>query len=461
MFGDHRKRLLERLHEQKACCIVSSGMPKARNADCDYRFRPASDFYYLTGFREPDSILVLLPEGPEQAVLFLRESDKQAEIWNGRRLGVERAPETLEVDAAHPIDEFAERLPELLLGHETLVQRMGEDPDQDRLLSDVLAELRETRGKAGRTVPTAWLDPGELLHEMRLFKDEKELEQMRRASRVTREAHIAAMREAAPGRNEAEIDALLEYTFRCRGGTGSAYNNIVAGGANACILHYVENDQPLKAGDLLLVDAGCEWNFYASDVTRTFPVSGSFSEEQRVIYALVLKAQKAAIELVRPGNTFTQLHERAVEVLVQGLIENGLLEGPLEEELEADSYRRFYMHKTGHWLGLDVHDCGAYTRDGSSRVLEPGMVTTVEPGLYIAVDDTSVERRWRGIGVRIEDDLLVTATGHENLSAEIPKEIDEIEALCQGCEPVETPRAVPVPSHGPERSGLTEPAGGR
>jgi len=438
MFGDHRKRLLERLHEHKACCIVSSGALKTRNADCDYRFRPASDFYYLTGFREPDSLLVLLPEGPEKAVLFLRENDKEAEIWNGRRLGVERAPEVLGVDAAHPIDELPERLPELLLGHEALVQRMGEDPEKDSLLSEVLAELRETSGKAGHSVPTAWLDPGELLHELRLFKGEGELEEMRRASEVTREAHIAAMREAAPGKTEAEIDALLEYTFRRRGGTGSSYNNIVAGGANACILHYVENDQPLEAGKLLLIDAGCEWNFYASDVTRTFPVSGSFSKEQRVIYTLVLEAQKAAIELVRPGNTFAQIHERAVEVLVQGLIEHGLLEGPLAEELEAGSYRRFYMHKTGHWLGLDVHDCGAYTQDGSSRVLEPGMVTTVEPGLYIAVDDTSVERRWRGIGVRIEDDLVVTATGHENLSAGIPKEIDEVEALCQGREPAGT-----------------------
>ena len=453
MFADHRKRLLDRLHKDKACCIVPSGTLKARNADCDYRFRPASDFFYLTGFREPDSILVLLPEGPEKAVLFLRENDKQAEIWNGRRLGVERAPDALEVDAAYAIDEFLDRLPQLLLGHEKLVHRMGEDPDQDKLLADVLAELRETSGKAGKTVPTAWVDPGDHLHEMRLFKSAGEAEEMRRASKVTREAHIAAMREAAPGMNEAEIDALLEYTFRRRGGTGSSYNNIVAGGANACILHYIENDQTLQEGDLLLIDAGCEWNFYASDVTRTFPVSGSFSQEQRAIYALVLKAQKAAIDVVRPGNTFAQVHDRAVEVLVQGLIELGLLEGPLDEELETANYRRFYMHKTGHWLGLDVHDCGAYTEapdangangaraGGGSRILAPGMVTTVEPGLYIAVDDTTVERRWRGIGVRIEDDILVTAEGHENLSAGIPKEIDEVEALCQGRELVETPSA--------------------
>jgi len=444
MFADHRKRLLDLLHKDKACCIVASGTLKARNADCDYRFRPASDFYYLTGFREPDSILVLLPESVERTVLFLRENDKHAEIWNGRRLGIERAPDALGVDAAFSIDEFWDRLPELLVGHGRVIQRMGEEPERDRLLGDVLSELRETSGKAGKTVPTSWSGPDELLHEMRLFKSAGEVEEMRRASRITHEAHIAAMREAAPGKNEGEIDALLEYTFRRRGGTGCSYSNIVAGGKNACILHYIENDQPLRNGDLLLVDAGCEWNFYASDVTRTFPVSGSFSSEQRAIYQLVLKSQKQAIDLVRPGNTYAQVHERSVEVLVQGLIELGLLAGPLENELEEGNYRRFYMHKTSHWLGLDVHDCGAYYRNEKPRVFEPGMVTTVEPGLYIGADDTTVERKWRGIGVRIEDDILVTPEGHENLSAAIPKEIDDVEAACRATpanELVESPLA--------------------
>ena len=254
---------------------------------------------------------------------------------------------------------------------------------------------------------------------------------MRRAAEISCEAHVAAMRAVAPGKNEAELDAVLEYTFRRRGATGSAYTSIVAGGANACILHYVENDRPLRDGDLVLVDAGSEWDFYASDVTRTFPVNGRFSTEQRALYELVLAAQKAAIALVRPGANAVEVHERAVAVLVEGLIDLGLLAGTPAEIVEKGLYRRFYMHRTGHWLGLDVHDCGAYHVGGKPRPFVPGMVQTVEPGLYVSPDDETVEPRWRGIGIRIEDDLLVTADGHEVLTAGIPKEADELEALCR------------------------------
>lgn len=433
MFREHRRRLLELLQPQKAACIVPSGRLKTRNADCEYRFRPASDFYYLTGFREPDSILVLLPEAAEQrTVLFLRERDGQAETWTGRRLGVDRACKELGVDAAIAIGEFWDRLPELLFGHQRIVHRMGDDPDRDRLLTEVVSELQQSQRKSGMLTPTEWLDPEASLHELRLIKDEAEIAEMRRAAWISAEAHIAAMQAVEPGRNEAEIDALLDYTFRRNGGTGSAYNNIVAGGENACILHYIENNRALVDGELVLIDAGCEWNFYASDVTRTFPVSGRFSPEQKAIYELVLRAQKESIELVRPGNTLVQVHDHAVKVLVLGLIELGLLAGPLEKELQSEDYRRFYMHKTGHWLGLDVHDCGSYYHARADRKFEPGMATTVEPGLYIAADEPTVEARWRGIGVRIEDDILVTAGGIENLSAAIPKETDEVEAVCQG-----------------------------
>jgi Xaa-Pro aminopeptidase len=436
MFREHRRGLLGLLQPQKAACVVPSGGLKTRNADCEYRFRPASDFYYLTGFREPDSILVLLPEAAEQqTVLFLRERDAKAETWTGRRLGVERACEELGVDAAHAIGEFWDRLPELLVGHQRIVHRMGNDPDQDRLLTEVVNELQQSHRKSGKLTPTEWLDPEASLHELRLVKDEAEVAEMRRASWISAEAHIAAMQAVEPGRNESEIDALLDYTFRRNGATGAAYNNIVAGGESACILHYIENDKALVDGELVLIDSGCEWNFYATDVTRTIPVSGRFSTEQKAIYELVLRAQKEAIELVRPGNTFVQVHDRAVGVLVLGLIELGLLAGPLEQELQSENYHRFYMHKTGHWLGLDVHDCGSYYHARADRKFEPGMAATVEPGLYIAADDSTVEARWRGIGVRIEDDILVTAGGHEILSAAIPKEVDEVEAICQGKPP--------------------------
>ncbi len=340
------------------------------------------------------------------------------------------ARETLGVEEARPIDAFWDELPALLRHHGRLVYRAGSDEESDRHMIRVVKRL-DLKGRRGERVPQEWADPAKTLHELRLFKSPGELERLRRAAAISAEGHLAVMRAAHPGRNEAELDALLEYTFRRRGSTGSAYTSIVAGGANACILHYVENDQPLAEGDLCLVDAGAEWDHYASDVTRTFPVNGRFSREQRALYALVLCAQKAAIELVKPGANAVQVHDRAVEVLVEGLVELGLLAGNPAELIEKNAHRRFYMHRTGHWLGLDVHDCGAYYVDGAPRTFEPGMVQTVEPGLYVAPDDETVEARWRGTGIRIEDDLVVTADGHEILTAALPKEVDEIEALCQ------------------------------
>jgi len=435
MYRNHRARFLERLTREGAAAVIPTATPKTRNHDCQYRFRPDSDFWYLTGFAEPDSVLVLLPgkDGSSgESILFLRERDKDLEIWNGRRLGVEKAPETLAVDRAMCIDDLWEELPGLLSGCERIVYRMGVDEVNDRHMIDTIGSLR-SKARGGVRPPIETIDHVPYLHELRLIKDAEEQANMRRAAAITEEAHRRAMAETAPDVYENEIDALIEYTFKRRGSTGPAYNNIVAGGANACILHYVENDMVLQDGDLLLIDAGAELDYYASDVTRTFPVNGTFSTEQRAIYELVLEAQIAGVEHIKPGISFLSIHDVATGILIDGLVRVGLLSGTREEILESGSYRRFYMHKTGHWLGLDVHDCGYYAEEGNSRVLEPGMTLTVEPGLYIAEDDETVGPEWRGIGVRIEDDILVTQDGHENLTAAIPKTVEEVEAACR-CE---------------------------
>ncbi len=364
-------------------------------------------------------------------MLYLREKDREREIWTGRRLGLEAAPARLLVDEARPIERLWDDLPLLLKNYQRIVTRTGLEPERDHRLLEVLTKLRwAARGMV--VPPLELLDVAPFTHELRLFKSPEELERMRRAAAITREAHLAAMRECRPGQREFELDALLEHTFRRRGSSGAAYTSIVAGGANACVLHYIENDATLVDGELLLIDAGAEWQYYASDVTRTFPVNGRFSPEQRALYQVVLDAQLAAIAHVRPGVSFVSVHERALRVLTEGFVRLGLLAGRVEELIETEAYRRFYMHRTSHWLGLDVHDCGAYVVDGASRSLEPGMVLTIEPGCYVASDDDTVEPRWRGIGIRIEDDLLVTAAGHEVLTSGIPKTIDEVEAACQG-----------------------------
>ena len=435
MYRKHRTQLMAMMREYGAAAVIPTASPKTRNHDCEYRFRPTSDFWYLTGFDEPGALLVLLPgraEGePDRSVMFLRERDETMEIWYGRRVGLERAPEVLGVDEAQDIEEVWESLPQLLSGYETILYSMGLEEANDREMIGVLNALRG-RARGGIRPPVQIVDHTPLIHEMRLKKSPEELALMRRAAAITTEAHLAAMAAAEPGANERELDALINYTFARRGATGAAYTNIVAGGENACILHYVENNMTLKDGDLVLIDAGSEVDYYASDVTRTFPVSGSFSPEQRAIYEVVLRAQKAGVEASRPGVSFLSIHELVLSHLVDGLLELGLLTGSKAEAIEKGTYRRFYMHRTGHWLGLDVHDCGYYAEEGESRLLEPGMVMTVEPGLYIAVDDEQVEPRWRGIGVRIEDDILITEKGHENLTAAIPKEIDAIETACLG-----------------------------
>lgn len=434
MFQAHREAFLAQLSERDGAALVFSGDAPIRNNDCDYRFRPDSDFFYLTGFREPSSALLLLPhnEGTAESprtVLFLRERDPAMETWHGRRLGVERAAETVGVDLAIPFDKLWDQLASYLKGYDRLVSATGRDKARDQRLLDVLDRLRgSVRG--GVKAPGALEHPRTTLHELRLFKNEAEVELMRRAAEVSHKAHTAAMAATAPGVNEAAIDALINYEFGRQGGTGAAYNNIVAGGDNACILHYVENDQPLVEGDLLLIDAGCEWDFYASDVTRTFPVSGRFTEPQRALYQVVLDAQLAAIDEVRTGKPFNVYHDTATRILCQGLVDLGIIEGPLEEALEEQRYLPFTIHRTGHWIGLDVHDQGSYADEDGPRAFEPGMVVTVEPGIYIPLDNETVDAKWRGIGIRIEDDILITKDGIENLTGSIPKSIEDVEAAC-------------------------------
>lgn len=398
-----------------------------RSQDVEYRYRQDNDLYYLTGFPEPESLCLLSPNhDKEQFILFVRPRDKEKETWTGKRFGVEGAREHFGVDAAYTIDQLDKVLPEHLLAAEKIYYGLGRDERLNAKILDFVNQGRLQRPRSGRG-PVSLVDPGDLLHEMRLFKTAGEIDLMRQAVKASAAAHHAALHETRPGMYEYEIEALLEYHFRRNGADGPAYPSIVASGANATILHYISNDQPMQDGDLLLIDAGSEYACYCSDVTRTFPVGRAFSTPQQEVYSLVLTAQKQAIEMIRPGVGFDNVHQHATEILIDGLRDLGLLSGSTESILEQGDYRRFYMHRTSHWLGMDVHDVGKYRVGEESRTLEPGMVLTVEPGLYIAAD-ADVPTAYQGIGVRIEDDVLVTADGHDVLTGAIPKDLDDIEA---------------------------------
>lgn len=413
----------------RAVALIPSGHELLRNADSHFPFRPESDFYYLTGFTEPDSLLLLCPHHAEhRVVLFVRPRDPAKETWNGRRAGLEGAVARFGADVAFPIDELAQKLPGYLEGATDLYYRPGMNPDLDR---QVLATVHSLRNAKRRLTPspTRIIDLSVPLHELRLKKSADELSLMRTAAAITAEAHQAAMAMTRPGLHEYELQARIEYLFRARGAVGPSYPTIVGTGENATILHYTENASRLRAGDLVLIDAGAEYGYYAADITRTFPVSGRFTPAQRDLYTLVLESQKAAFEQVKPGVPFVAYHEAAVKVLTEGLVSLKLLSGNVEELIAQEAYKPFYMHRTGHFLGLDVHDAGEYVRDGASRLLEPGMVVTVEPGLYIGPELPEVPEAFRGIGIRIEDDLLVTENGYENLTAAAPKTLEELEAL--------------------------------
>ncbi len=416
--------------------VIPAARHAVRNADTEYEYRQNSDFYYLTGFIEPEAVLVLAPKNDkEPSVLFLREKDRAAEIWTGRRLGVESAPAELGVTAAYPIAELAARLPDLLVGSPAVHYGLGLDEQTDRAVVTAVKAARH-KVRRGGTAPRSYIEPGNLLHEMRLRKSDDELALMRRAAAASRAGHEAGMRATRPGMWEYELEAIIEFEYRAAGAQDVAYPSIVAGGRNATILHYNSNRDRLRDGDLVLVDSGAEVDLYASDVTRTWPVNGRFSAEQRAIYDLVLRAQLAGIEQVRPGRTYDAYHMAAVRTLTEGLVDLGLLSGTADELIEKEAFSAFYPHRTGHYIGIDVHDVGRYTdADKVFRKLEPGMVMTVEPGLYVQ-PDADVPERWRGIGVRIEDDILCTAGEPDNLTAAIPKDPETLEALVGSASPV-------------------------
>jgi Xaa-Pro aminopeptidase len=411
-----------------AIAIVPAAIHHLRNNDTEYEFRQNSDFYYLTGFLEPEAVLVVTPGRDDRDTLFLRKRDRTMEIWNGKRLGVESAAGTLGVHAAFAIDELPEKLPDMLHGYERLAYNFGWDERFDRTVHAALGAAKAKVRRGGKA-PRHYFEPGVIVHEMRLIKSEAEIETLRRAAQITRLGHLAGMRATRPGMWEYELEALIEFTYRTHGAQDMAYPSIVAGGDNATILHYNTNREQLRDGALVLVDSGAELDMYASDVTRTWPVGGRFSAEQRAIYEIVLAAQKASIADVRPGVAFRQYQDTSVRVITEGLLELGLLQGTVAENIESQKYRDYFMHNTGHWLGLDVHCVGQY-RDAAddSRKLEAGMVLTVEPGIYIH-HDLEVPERWKGIGVRIEDDILCAASGPVNLSDGIPKEIPELEEI--------------------------------
>ena len=425
LYAARRARLAAAMGEGVA--VIATAAERVRNRDSHYPYRYDSYFYYLTGFPEPEAALVLIAGKTPRSILFCRSRDAEREIWDGLRFGPEAARERFGFDEARPIAALDEALPQLLENQPALYFPLGADPQWDARAMRWLNAVR-ARSRAGVAAPQQVHDVRAALDDMRLLKDTHELALMRRAARIAAAAHRRAMQAARAGRNEYEIEAELLYEFRRNGAQFPAYWPIVAGGANACVLHYVANDAPLRDGELLLIDAGCELDGYASDITRTFPVNGRFGGGQRAVYELVLEAQRAAIAAVRPGAAWNLPHEAAVRVLAQGLLELKLLAGSLDEVLEKESYKRFYMHRTGHWLGLDVHDAGEYRAGGAWRALAPGMALTVEPGLYIrAADD--VPPALANIGIRIEDDVVVTAQGCEVITAEAPKAIADIEAL--------------------------------
>ncbi len=411
--------------------IIPGSLEATRSNDTHYRYRQSSDFFYLTGFDEPEAIAVIAPGREHEYTLFVRPRDPEREIWDGRRAGIEGARTHFGADEAFPISEFTEKLSDILNGAQTLYYRIGEgNTELDQKIIGQLARMR-SMGRRGISPPQAIIDTGAILHEMRLIKTEDEIALMQRAADIAAEAHREAMREARAGMKEYEIEALIEYVFRRNGASAPAYSSIVGGGANATILHYINNDAELRDGDLLLIDAGAEYQGYASDITRTFPVSGHFTDAQRDIYNLVLETQTACIEMTRPGVTIDELHEHSVKILTEGMVRLGLLDGEVDKLIEEEKYKQFYMHRLGHFLGMDVHDVGRYHVEGESRRLESGMVITIEPGLYISAETKDIPEKYLGIGVRIEDDVLVTDGGHRVLTDKAPKEVAEIEKLME------------------------------
>lgn len=427
-YARRRKALMAQM-EPNSIAILPAAAVAIRNRDVEHVYRQDSDFQYLSGFPEPEAVVVLIP-GREHGeyVLFCRERNPQRELWDGLRAGQEGAIRDFGADDAFPINDIDEILPGLIEGRDRVYSAMGSNAEFDRHLMEWINVIR-SKAHLGAQPPNEFVALDHLLHDMRLYKSAAEIKVMREAARISARAHVRAMQACRPGLHEFSLEAELDYEFRKGGAKMPAYGSIVASGRNACILHYQENDAPLKDGDLVMIDAGCEIDCYASDISRTFPVSGTFSPEQKAIYELVLKAQEAAFAAIGPDKHWNQAHEATVQVITEGLVELGLLQGDVNELIANEAYKAFYMHRAGHWLGMDVHDVGDYKVGGEWRVLEVGMTLTVEPGIYVAPDNQQVAKKWRGIGVRIEDDVVVTKKGCEILTGDVPKTVTEIEAL--------------------------------
>ncbi|CAM9184275.1 Xaa-Pro aminopeptidase [Acinetobacter pseudolwoffii] len=415
----------------RSIAIIATSPVAMRNRDADYKYRADSSFFYLTGFSEPEAVAVIETFDTEEEgysySLFCRERNREMEIWNGYRAGIDGAMQDYDADEAYAIDLLDEGILEKLQNKDQLFYRIGHNADFDARVAKWIATA-SGESRRGTSAPAQVIQLDRIIDEMRLHKDDNEIELMQIASDISADAHTQAMRAVRPGMMEYALEAELNYIFGKNGGV-PAYNSIVGGGENACILHYVENDKALKDGDLVLIDAAAEYQLYASDITRTFPVNGKFSPEQKALYNVVLDAQIAAINAVQIGNSYKEPHNVAVRILVQGLLDLGLMQGDIDDIIEKEAFRQFYMHGTGHWLGMDVHDVGAYKVDGEWRPYEEGMVVTVEPGLYIAPDDETVDAKWRGIGIRIEDDVVATANGPLVLTAKVVKTVEDIEAL--------------------------------
>lgn len=426
-FRKRRKKLMDMLGDD-SIAILPAAPVKIRNRDVAYRYRPDSDFYYLTGFAEPEAVIALIPgRGQGEFVLFCRERNPEQEIWDGARAGLEGACADYGADDAYPITDLDDILPGLLENRERIYYTMGNNAAFDQR---VLGWVNQVRGKArsGIHAPEQFVSLNNILHDMRLYKSRHEISMLRKAAVISANAHVRAMQSCRPGVTEYQIEAELLHEFMRQGAHNPAYPSIVGSGANSCVLHYIDNTGELKDGDLLLIDAGAEYEYYASDVTRTIPVNGRFNSRQRAVYEVVLAAQLAAIDAVKPGNHWAQPHDAAVEVLTEGLVALGILKGKPKTLIKNKAYSRYFMHKTGHWLGMDVHDVGDYKIGEDWRLLEPGMVLTIEPGLYF-LPQKELAGKWWNTGVRIEDDVLVTKDGQEVLSSDAPKNITEIEAL--------------------------------
>ncbi|MEX0618101.1 MAG: Xaa-Pro aminopeptidase [Pseudohongiellaceae bacterium] len=424
-----RRRELMAQMEPDSIALVAAADPKLRNNDAEYPYRQNSDFYYLTGFTEEDAMLALIPGRKQgEVVLFCQEKDRVKEIWTGIRLGPEKARQDLGVDDAFPISDMDDILPGLIEGRERVYYSMGKDDRLDHRVMDWVKVIRN-KVRLGAHPPGEFLVLDHLLHELRLIKRPQEIRLMDKAAKISASAHRRAMAACKPGMMEYELEAELLYEFTRAGSRAPAYSSIVAAGANACILHYTENTAEIRDGDLVLIDAGCEYQYYASDITRTFPANGKFSPEQKALYGIVLKANLAATKAVKPGAAWDAPHNVSVKIITEGLVKLGLLKGKTSTLIKQGAYRDFYMHRVGHWLGMDVHDVGDYKIEDTWRLMEPGMVTTIEPGIYVSPDNRKVAKKWRGIGIRIEDDVLVTKKGHKVLSEDAPKSATDIEAL--------------------------------